>query len=389
LRRSALGVLFLTVFVDLLGFGIVIPLLPRYADRYQASGSEIGLLLASFSAMQFLFAPLWGRISDVHGRRRLIMLGLAGSVGSYLLFAVARDYTVLLVSRILAGVFAATIGTAQAYIADVTGREERGKAMALIGAAFGLGFTFGPALGWLAYESVGPTGPGLVAAGFSAGALVLAWRLLPEPERHRPLPPRRLLDSAALRYTLSARAVLLILALHVLATFCFANFEGTLALITKRKWDLGFRGNGLLFTYVGLCLLISQGVVVRQLMPRVGEIRFARLGCLLLALGLAGIAAGGIHMGWVLTVLAVAVLGFAMISPALSSLLSLHTPGHMQGEVLGLGQSGLSLARIFGPYVGNVLLDVGTETPYWMATALMVVAFVGALFLHRAPDPSA
>ena len=136
----------------------------------------------------------------------------------------------------------------------------------------------------------------------------------------------------------------LILGLQVLAVFCFANFEGTLALLTKDKWGLGIEGNGWLFTYVGFCLLVAQGIVVRRLMPRVGERNFARAGCLLLGLGLAGIAVGGIAMGWVLTVLAVAVLGFAMISPSLASLLSRNTPAELQGEVLGLGQSGLSLA---------------------------------------------
>ena len=130
-------------------------MLPRYAREYNASGLEIGLLLASFSAMQFLFAPIWGRLSDAYGRRRLILIGLAGSVGSYLLFAFADSYTLLLVSRIFAGVFAATIGTAQAYIADVTGREDRGKQMALIGAAFGIGFTFGPVLGWVTHDFLG------------------------------------------------------------------------------------------------------------------------------------------------------------------------------------------------------------------------------------------
>ncbi|MHC4818652.1 MAG: MFS transporter, partial [Planctomycetota bacterium] len=211
----------MTVFIDLLGFGIVIPLLPRYARRFDASGVEIGLVLASFSAMQFLFAPFWGRLSDTYGRRRLILLGLFGSVLSYLLFAIADTYALLLVSRILAGIFAATIGTAQAYIADVTGREDRGKGMALIGAAFGVGFTFGPVLGWLAHDFGGSAGPGLAAAGLSAVALGLAWFKLPEPERHRA--PRRggLFGGAALRWAAARPSVALILGLYILATFCF------------------------------------------------------------------------------------------------------------------------------------------------------------------------
>lgn len=376
-------VLFLTVFVDLLGFGIVLPLLPRYARMFDASPGAIGILLASFSAMQFLFAPVWGRLSDRYGRRPMIMLGLFGSVGSYLLFAVADTYLLLLVSRILAGVFAATIGTAQAYIADVTGHHDRGKEMALIGAAFGIGFTLGPAIGWLTWEFFGMAGPGYTAAAFSAVAFLLAWKKLPEPERHvtGARPPR----FAGLKHVLASPAILLVIALQVVAVFCFANFEGTLALVTKDKWNYGIRGNGLLFTYVGFCLLLSQGILVRRLMPRVGERRFARLGCLLLGLGLLGIAAGGTGLAWVLLVLAVAVVGFSMISPSLSSLLSRETPAEIQGEVMGIGQSGLSLARIFGPWVGNVLLGISTGWPYWLGAGLMLLAFVGAFALRAPP----
>ncbi len=368
-----------------MGFGIVIPLLPRYARDFAASGAEIGLMLASFSAMQFLFAPFWGRLSDRYGRRRLILLGLLGSVVSYLLFAIADTYALLLISRILAGIFAATIGSAQAYIADVTGREERGKGMALIGAAFGVGFTFGPVIGWLAHDFGGSAGPGLAAAALSGLALVMAWFRLPEPERRRAPHAGGLFGGAALRWVAAQPSVALIVGLYVLATFCFANFEGTLALLTKDQWGQGIRGNGLLFTYIGVCLLLSQGVLVRRLMPRVGERNFTRVGSGLLALGLVGIAVGGSGLGWVLLVLAVSVLGFAMITPSLTSLLSLHTPDHMQGEVLGVGQSGLSLARILGPFLGNVLFAYWWAAPYWLGAGLMILAFLGALALRPAP----
>jgi len=353
---------------------------------FDASGAEIGLLLASFSAMQFLFAPIWGKLSDRHGRRRLILLGLGGSVVSYLIFAFAKTYLVLLLSRVLAGIFAATIGTAQAYIADMTGHADRGKEMALIGAAFGIGFTFGPVLGWVTHDFLGPEWPGLAAAALSAVALLVALKKLPEPERHLPPRERKLFDTTALRHAFKTPGVPLVLGLSVLATFCFANFEGTLALLTKDKWGQGIRGNGLLFTYVGFCLLLAQGFFVRRFLPRFGERAFVRAGCLLLTAGLLGIALGGTSLAWILPVLAVAVLGFAMISPALSSMLSLFTPADMQGEILGLGQSGLSLSRILGPFFGNVLFAVTPETPYWAAAALMAFAFLGALALRPSPD---
>jgi len=371
-KKSALGVLFLTVFVDLLGFGIVLPLLPLYAKDHGASPGQIGLLFASFSAMQLLFAPLWGRLSDRHGRRPMLMLGLFGSVLSYTLFAFAPDYTWLLVSRAAAGFFGATIGTAQAYIADVTGHHDRGKQMALIGAAFGVGFAFGPSIGGLSH-GLSPRAPGLIAAGFSLLAFLIAWRKLPEPERH----VGRIIGGAGgLKFIANHPVALLAVALQVIVTFCFANFEGTLALFSRDRWQFDILANGFLFTYLGALMLVFQGLVVRRLMPRVGEARFAMLGCLLLGGGLLGIALGGRFV-----VMAVAVLGFSMTSPSLASLLSQATPADMQGEVLGIGQSGLALARIFGPWSGNLLFGLSPEAPYEYAAAVMAIGLLGSLLL--------
>jgi DHA1 family tetracycline resistance protein-like MFS transporter len=379
LKRGALGVLFLTVFIDLLGFGIVLPLLPRYGDDFHASGGQIGLLFAAFSGMQFLFAPFWGRLGDRFGRRPMILMGLCGSAGSYLLFGLAHSYGVLLLSRILAGIFAATIGTAQAYIADVTGPGERGKGMALIGAAFGVGFTFGPVLGWVTHDFLGPAWPGFSAALLSTGALVLAWRKLPEPERHREREAVR--RFAGFGHVAEHKPVLLVVCLQFVATFAFASFEGTLALLTERK-------NGLLFTYVGFCLLVAQGFLVRRLMPRVGERRFSRIGAACLGIGLVTIPLSGATIGWALPVFALTVFGFAMLTPSLASLLSLHTPDGMQGEVLGVGQSATSLARILGPYVGNVLFARNIDRPYFVAAVVMAVAGAATLLLPGRPsDP--
>ncbi len=364
--------------MDLLGFGIVLPLLPLYAKDFGVSGAQIGILLASFSAMQFLFAPVWGRLSDRYGRRPLLMLGLAGSVASYTLFAFATSYSMLLWSRVAAGVFGATIGTAQAYIADVTGHADRGKQMALIGAAFGVGFTIGPAIGGLSHAYLGAMAPGLIAAGFSLLALLMAWKKLPEPERHVEGEERKLFDSKALRHAFATKTLPLILLLSAIATFCFANFEGTLALLMReRRGYPDIKATAFMFMYVGFCLLIAQGFIVRRFMGRVGEERFAVLGCLVLGGGLLGIA---LQMP-PLAILPVAVLGFSMLSPSLSSLLSRRTPANMQGEILGLGQSGLALARIFGPYVGNVAFFVSPERPFWIAAAIMAVAFLMALRL--------
>ncbi len=386
-KRSPLLVLFLVVMIDLIGFGIVLPLLPRYAEQYDAGPATQGLLMAAFSAMQFLIAPLWGRLSDRYGRRPILMIGLVGSVIAYTTFAFANSLTLLFVSRIAAGAFGATIGTAAAYIADVTTQEQRGRGMALIGAAFGLGFTIGPAIGGLSH-GWSPHAPGLIAAGLSAGALLLAVGSLPEPARHAERAQRKLLDTTAIRHALATPTVPVVLLLQFVATFAFANFEGTLSLFTDKRWGYDESENGVIFTFVGLSLVIAQGAIVRRIMPKVGETNLVIGGALLMAIGLSGVAWAPTLVP-LLIALFTAVLGFSMVTPSLTSLLSLRTSPSTQGEILGLGQSMLSLARVLGPFVGNVLFGVRPTLPEWTATAILGGAFVLALSLRGAPQPEA
>jgi MFS family permease len=316
------------------------------------------------------------------------MIGLLGSVLAYSMFAVADSYAVLLASRIAAGIFGATIGTAQAYIADVTDEHGRGKGMALIGAAFGIGFTVGPAIGGLAGEDHSGL-PGWIAAGLSLLALALAWRLLPEPGRHRDRGEGGgLFGFGGLRHVLATPTLPLVVGLQVFATFVFANFESTLSLLTKERFDYGVRENGWLFTYVGLCLVIAQGAVVRRYMPKVGEVNFVVAGTALLAAGLAGLAWAP-SLAPLLTALGVVVFGFAMVTPSLSSLLSLRSPAAIQGEVLGINQSGLSLARIAGPLVGNVLFVRGDHLPAAIGAGLMGLCVLAAVALRTRPWPPA
>jgi hypothetical protein len=222
--------------------------------------------------------------------------------------------------------------------------------------------------------------PGFVAASLSLVALVMAWRALPEPERHIPPKERKLFDYTALRHALTLPTVPTILFLQVIATFCFANFEATLALLTKERWDYDIRENGFIFTYVGFWLMLCQGVIVRRLMPRLGEVRMTVIGSLILGIGLIGIAATDLGA---LVILPVATLGFSLLSPSLASLLSLRTPADMQGEILGLGQAGLALARILGPAIGLALFALTPETPYWISGAIMALALLASLSLLR------
>ncbi|MDZ4820101.1 MAG: MFS transporter [Planctomycetota bacterium] len=384
---GSLLVIFLTVFIDLLGFGLVLPLLPIYAQQFTVdeSGLTIGLLMASFSAMQFLFAPVWGRLSDRIGRRPVLMIGLAGSVVFYTLFGIATVYsslTWLFISRIGAGIAGATIPTAQAYIADTTTLQTRAKGMALVGAAFGLGFTFGPLLGYLAVPSgVGDPGPwpGYVAAILSAFALVLAWFKLPESLSATSAPAqRKLFDARAFREAINIPSIGALLAASFVCIFAFSMFETTISMLVKgEKIDSPFRFDFqqvcLTFAYIGLTLTIAQGLIVRRLSTRVSEGTLAVSGALFeiggFGMMLAAIRSGAVPM--LLFALTVVVVGFSLMQPSLNSLISRRSDPARQGGILGLNQSISSLARILGPLLGIPLLSWQVEWPYFLGIILM------------------
>ncbi len=307
--KGSLLVIFLTVFIDLLGFGIVLPLLPLYADIFSQdpSGFTIGMLMASFSIMQFLFAPIWGSISDRIGRRPVIIIGLLGSVVFYTAFAFAAIYHSLpglFLTRIGAGIAGATIPTAQAYIADTTSKENRARGMALIGMAFGLGFTLGPLFAYFAvpggeqvasdpnFVAAGDpgAGPGFVAAGLSAVALLLAIFLLPESRRPgAPSQSRtKWIDLAAWRTAISNRAMIFLLGGFFLCIFSFANFETTLSMLIKGSksfenapFEFSFKQVCLTFAVIGLMVAVVQGGIVRRLSKRVSEKNLAVGGAII------------------------------------------------------------------------------------------------------------
>ena len=231
MSKPSILVIFLTVFIDLIGFGIIVPLIPSYSEHLGAQGIVIGVIFASFSAMQFIFAPIWGRLSDRHGRRPILLISTAGAAASYVLFARStglENHTaalwLMVVSRTFAGICGGNITVAQAYIADITPPAERSKKMGLIGMAFGLGFILGPFIGGMSLRHLGDTGPGWVAAGLCAANFVLAWFIL--TESHRPdsaqAAPRPHLKQWA--HTLGQPKVGLLVVVFFLATFCFSCF---------------------------------------------------------------------------------------------------------------------------------------------------------------------
>ncbi|MGE0538174.1 MAG: MFS transporter [Pirellulales bacterium] len=344
--KAPLLVIFLTVFIDLLGFGMVLPLLPIYGKMFShdTTGKVPGLLLASFSAAQFLFAPIWGRLSDRFGRRPILVIGLGGSVFSYTVFGLAATSQSLLwlfIARIGAGICGATIPTAQAYIADMTTVENRTKGMALIGAAFGLGFTFGPLLGavalWSADEGASPY-PGYLAAALSAVALALAIFLLPESlHAGSQRAGGGWFNFAALAEALSIPSVGLLLLTGFMSILSFSNFESTLSLFVtepKAGFELSREALYLIYAYIGIVLSAVQGGLVRRLAGRVPDTALATCGALVTMAGYGLLALSSeLRLTWLMfAALTIEVTGFAFLPASLNALLSRRSDPQKQGS---------------------------------------------------------
>ena len=390
-RRRALTTLFVIVFTDLIGFGIVIPLLPLYAESFHPQPWVFGLLMASFSAMQFVFAPLLGRLSDRVGRRPVLVISLVGSVIGYLHFAFAQSLGMLFASRILAGIAGANVATAQAVIADLTPPEERARGMGLIGAAFGLGFIAGPALAGL-LVGFGPSAPGLGAAGFSVLALVMTVTLLPEslPRERRGLGTTGAWGGARLAGAFRRPELVPLLSLTFLVVTAMAMFEVTFAQFIHARLELSHAGVAYLFVYIGVLAAAVQGGIVGRLAKRLGEPPLVLTGLLCSAGGLALLAAGH-RLGWIVAVMPLLALGQGLTMPSLSALVSHSASPEEQGQVLGAYQGMSSLARVVGPFVGEIALGtLGVAAPPLGAVALAVVAAAGAaVWISRRREKSA
>lgn len=389
-KTGSLLVIFLVVMIDLLGFGMVLPLLPIYAKQFtlDESGWQLGMLMASFSAMQFLFAPIWGLLSDRIGRRPILMFGLFGSVVFYTLFGFATIWQSLpwiFASRIGAGICGATISTAQAYIADTTSAAGRSRGMALVGMAFGVGFTFGPLLGYFAVpDGKSAPGPwlGYVAAALSAVALILAAFLLPESLTKNS-------ESAAARFRLSnfgvawrLAGVPAMLGLIFMVVFSFAGFETTLTLLLKGElFDFAWRDLCLTMALIGFSSAFIQGGIVRPLYKRFSDAQMAAMGSLLEVVGFVALAVAVSSASLVgfFAAMLIVVAGFSFIQPSIHSLLSRAAPADQQGAVLGTGQSVNALARIAGSALAIPLMKWNLLAPYLIAAVLLGCA---GLFLQ-------
>jgi len=382
-NKLPLLIIFLTIFIDLLGFGIIIPILPFYAEHFGASAFQVGLLSMSYSLMQFIFAPIWGRISDRIGRRQVLLVCLAGTAVGHVMFGYANSLIVLFISRSLTGIAAASIPVAMAYISDVTTSENRAKGMGMVGAAFGLGFIFGPAIGGV-LSKYGYSVPIFFAAGLSFIASLLAYFKLPETLKvtNKSADDSRRFNLTNLKNAIANPTIGILFIIFFLITLSFANLETMFALFTERKYGFDATTNGYLFALVGIISALVQGVLIGPLVKKFGEKKLISTSIILLSIGFILFPLAN-SMYTFVPVVALIAFAIGVHNPSVITLISKNTPPQKQGGILGLNQSLGSLARVLGPIWGGFFFDrVSIGFPFFSAGILIFLIFFLSFRLH-------
>ena len=383
-------VLFLSVFIDLIGFGLIVPLLPFYAEYFGAGPQVVTLVVATYSLMQFICIPFWGNLSDRFGRRPIILASIAGSGLSYLLFAFANSLWMLFAARAFSGAMGSTIAVAQAYMADITTPENRAKGMGLIGAAIGGSFALGPAIGGILAgsdpENLNFQLPFFAAASLSLVALVFAIFALPESRSSDAVAENRQKSKKGLSALIAASKnfqVLLFISILFLVGIAFSGIESVFTLWTKRELNWGPEQNGYLFMLVGIVGIVVQAGLIGTLTKRFRESRLMISGLVFLGMGLVLIPfsnnLGQLLVGWMFVG-----IGIAIFRPTSNSLLSQSASPERLGITLGAAQSAFALSRIIGPiWAGFVFSVFGRDWPFFSGAILLLVAVAIALFIIR------
>jgi multidrug resistance protein len=369
-----------TVFVDMIGFFVVLPLLPFYAEKLGADPLRVGALISTFALAQLVTAPLWGRLSDHYGRRPMILLGLLISAGAYAIFELATAVWLLFLSRFVQGAGSGTTGVVLAYVSDSVGKEERAKALGWLTAATSAGVMLGPAIGSLS-ASLGWIGPGYLAAGLCLLNFAFGWRWLPEPanggeggSRQKPA------ERGATRRTIAEflvrprGPVASLVWIYTLGMMAFMAMNGVFALYLERVFGVTEATIGWFFVYVGGVSLIMRSLILGRVLARFGEVRVLRFGAVCITVGLATVPFAQGLLQLALAVLLIPV-GTALLFPATTSMTSHRAAVSETGLVLGVQQAFGGVARMIGPiWAGAAFQHIGIRTPFWLAAGVMVLA---------------
>ncbi len=384
-------ILFLIIFMDLVGFGLLIPLLPFYVERVGAGPEVVTLVLGLYSVGQFIAAPLWGKLSDTYGRKPVLALTSLGLAASYVLLATADSLSLLILSRLFGGIMAGNIAAAQAYITDITTPATRAKGMGVLGAAFGLGFIFGPAIGGILgghdVATADFTSPALAAATVTvlaaAGVLLFLKESLKPEMRAQKLDAPKVSLSEKMRAAFGRKTLAVLIAASFLAVTAWALFETVFALWANALFAYGPAQIGYVLTFMGVISVIIQGGAIGPLTRRFGESRLAMMALVFLVIGYGSIATADSEHG-MLIACGVLALGSALFTPSLSSLVSSEAGEHERGAVLGIYQGVTSLSRVVGPaFSGAVFAHGGPGAPFFLAATLVVPALGLFLFTKR------
>jgi len=383
--RSPLFLMALTIFIDFAGFGLILPLLPFWAEHLGANPTEVGLILTIYALAQFIFTPILGSLSDRFGRKPIIIASLLIEAFSLALTGFAGSLVVLLIARFIGGIGASNIGSAQAVVADVTPPEGRARGMGMIGAAIGLGFVVGPAIGGL-LSPIGPAVPFMVAMVVAIINALLVMLFLPETHKVREVSKTNSADKqqkgvlpASLVELLRNSTLSRLIVINLLFTIAFTAMEAVFALFSQHMFGWTAKENGYIFTYVGLIIVLMQGGLVGQLVKRFGERKLLIAGLLMLSIGLALLPFSS-TLAFMLVALGILSAGNGAVTPTTSALLSLTSSREAQGKVLGLAQGIAGLGRIIGPlFAGSIYTLVGPGAPFLVGSVLAIIAMLIAL----------
>ncbi len=390
MRKASLFTIFLTVFIDLMGFGILIPILPTFASKELGiSDFAIGILFASFSLIQFLFNPILGQLSDKYGRRPTILITLLITSISYILFSFSNTFFLILLSRILAGFGGSNIAVAQAYIADVTPPHQRSKGMGMIGMAFGLGFLFGPIIGGF-LAKYGYHVAGFASAGLSLLAFIFAYFSLKETvdtsKQKLASIKIKILDFQRTAEVLKSKTIGTLVLLFFVATFSGANIYGTFALLGYKVYGFTDQQIGYLFGIMGVAGAFVQGGLIRILTNKFQDKSLAISGAFIMIFGLAFMPYSHNFLGLAITI-SVLAIGTGIMQPVVLSMISKYSASHEQGSILGINQSLSALARVLGPFWGGFAFDyIGYAFPFLTGALFMLFTFIFSIVIFNSSN---